>query len=60
MHFQYFPALSECWEGVQNDKRGVQAGPEQSGYPAHAAKHSPETLLKVPLPLHVEDKIKSK
>ena len=60
MHFQYFPALSECWESVQNDKREVQAGPEQSGDPAHAAKHSPETLMKVSLPIHVEDEIESK
>ena len=30
MHFEYFPAISECWEGVQNDKREVQAGPGTS------------------------------
>ena len=30
MHF-------ECWEGVQNDKREVQAGPGQAGGPIRAA-----------------------
>ena len=37
MHFEYFQAISECWEGVQNDKREVQAGPGQAEGPVRAA-----------------------
>ena len=37
MHFEHFPGISECWEGVQNDKREVQAGPVQAQGPVGAA-----------------------
>ena len=61
MHF-------ECWEGVQNDQREVQAGLGQTGGPVQSAtvkcgmhcvfllsgaKRSPETLSKVTLQIHV-------
>ena len=65
MHFEYFPAISECWEGVQNDKREVQAGPGQAGGPVQAAAVKcgmhcgpsclvPNIHLKVTLPIHVQ------
>ena len=37
MHFEYFLVISECWEGVQNDKGEVPAGPGQAGGPVRAA-----------------------
>ena len=30
MHFEYFPAISECWYAVWNDKRETQARQEQA------------------------------
>ena len=54
MHVEYLPAISECWEGVCNDKQEVQSGIGQAGGPVHAAalkggtscvgQPSPETL----------------
>ena len=37
MHFEYFPAISECKKGVKNDMVEVQVGPGQAGGPVRAA-----------------------
>ena len=37
MHFEHFPGISGCREGVQNDKQEIKAGQGQAGGPVRAA-----------------------
>ena len=37
MHFEYFPTILDCLEGVQNDKQEVQTDPGLAGGPVRAA-----------------------